>query len=48
MKVTTVVDDKESITEYLMGYYSNIHPHHYNCGFTPNESERLYWAVYKL
>ncbi len=42
-----VVDAKESVTEYLMGYYSNIRPHHYNGGLTPNESERQYWAAYK-
>jgi putative transposase len=30
-----------------MGYYSNIRPHHYNGGLTPNESERQYWAAYK-
>lgn len=42
-----VVDARESISEYLMGYYSNIHPHHYNGGLTPNESELHYWAAYK-
>ena len=38
---------QQSITEYLMGYYSDIRPHQYNGGLTPNESERLYWFAHK-
>lgn len=32
-----------SIVRYIMGYYSGIRPHWYNCGLIPNESERLFY-----
>ncbi|MBC8954611.1 transposase OrfAB, subunit B [Xenorhabdus sp. PB62.4] len=32
-----------SITNYIIGYYSQLRPHWYNNGLTPNESERLFW-----
>ncbi|WP_275267128.1 IS3 family transposase, partial [Pantoea ananatis] len=32
-----------SITNYIIGYYSQLRPHQYNGGLTPNESERLFW-----
>ncbi|WP_376765285.1 IS3 family transposase [Vibrio cholerae] len=38
---------KLAITQYILGYYSNIRPHHYNGGLSPNESERRYWLNYK-
>lgn len=34
---------KENITRYITGYYSQLRPHQYNGGLTPNEPERLYW-----
>uniref|UniRef100_UPI00188B943E integrase core domain-containing protein n=2 Tax=Vibrio anguillarum TaxID=55601 RepID=UPI00188B943E len=34
---------REYITRYITGYYSQLRPHQYNGGLTPNESERLYW-----
>ena len=34
---------KEQIVRYITGYYSQIRPHQYNGGLTPNESERLFW-----
>ncbi|AJR06774.1 transposase IS3/IS911 family protein [Photobacterium gaetbulicola Gung47] len=34
---------QRSITQYITGYYSEIRPHQYNGGLTPNESERLFW-----
>lgn len=36
-----------SISKYIHGYYSQVRPHQYNGGLTPNESERLYWLEYK-
>lgn len=42
-----IADARDSIAEYLMGYYSQTRPHHYNGGLTPNESERQYMAAYK-
>ncbi|WP_099137526.1 IS3 family transposase [Xenorhabdus budapestensis] len=32
-----------SIIQYITGYYSQLRPHWYNNGLTPNESERLFW-----
>jgi len=32
-----------AITDYIVGYYSALRPHEYNCGFPPNESENRYW-----
>lgn len=34
---------KQEIIRYLVGYYSQIRPHQYNGGLSPNELERLYW-----
>ena len=38
---------KQHITDYIVGYYSQIRPHQYNGGLTPNESENRYWLYYK-
>ncbi len=38
---------KMAITDYVVGYYSQTRPHHYNGGLSPNESERRYWLNYK-
>ncbi|EJL9435161.1 IS3 family transposase, partial [Vibrio cholerae] len=34
---------QQEIIRYIIGYYSQLRPHQYNSGLTPNESERLYW-----
>ncbi|EMM9641738.1 IS3 family transposase [Providencia rettgeri] len=34
---------RQEIIHYIIGYYSQIRPHQYNGGLTPNESERLFW-----
>ena len=41
-------DAKYAVNYYIIGYYSNVRPHSYNGGLTPNESERRYWSTYKL
>ncbi|ENB4326700.1 IS3 family transposase [Vibrio vulnificus] len=38
---------KKKIMDYILGYYSEVRPHQYNGGLTPNESERLFWQNYK-
>ncbi|MGR5066712.1 IS3 family transposase [Photobacterium sp. DNB22_13_2] len=38
---------RQEITKYIIGYYSQLRPHHYNASLTPNESERLYWESSK-
>lgn len=37
------VEGKTYITNYITGYYSEVRPHQYNGGLTPNESERRFW-----
>ncbi|EHU9198965.1 IS3 family transposase, partial [Escherichia coli] len=32
-----------AITDYIVGYYSELRPHEYNGGLPPNESENQYW-----
>jgi putative transposase len=34
---------KQSITEYIIGYYSQFRPHTHNGGLAPNEAEKQYW-----
>lgn len=38
---------KIDITKYIIVYYSQVRPHQYNGGLTPNESEKRYWFNYK-
>lgn len=38
---------KLRISDYIHGYYSQLRPHPYNGGLTPNESEKRYWDNYK-
>ncbi|RWX52799.1 IS3 family transposase, partial [Photobacterium chitinilyticum] len=35
------------IINYITGYYSQVRPHQYNGGLTPNESERRFWLTHK-
>jgi len=44
---TNLDEAKQAITNYITGYYSQIRPHQYNGGLTPNESELRYWLEYK-
>jgi putative transposase len=39
----SVAEAQQEIIRYIIGYYSQLRPHQYNGGLTPNESERLYW-----
>lgn len=34
-------EGKYEITRYIIGYYSQLRPHQYNDGLTPNEPEHL-------
>ena len=38
---------KHFINDYIVDCCSEIRPHSYNDGLTPNESEYLYWKYYK-
>ncbi len=35
---------RHAINRYITGYYSEMRPHWYNGGLTPNESERLFYG----
>lgn len=41
------IEGKASIINYITGYYSQVRPHQYNGGLTPNESERRFWLTHK-
>lgn len=38
---------KQSVTEYMIGYYSALRPHKHNDGLPPNVAERKYWNAQK-
>lgn len=38
-----IIEGQQEISRYIIGYYSQLRPHQYNGGLTPNESERLFW-----
>ena len=38
---------ENAVIKYIIGYYSEVRPHSYNGGLTPNESEKRYWLEYK-
>jgi len=38
---------KQSVTAYMIGYYSALRPHKHNGGLLPNVAERAYWKAQK-
>jgi len=38
---------KAGIIDYIIGYYSQVRPHQYNNGLSPNVAEKDYWDKYK-
>ncbi|MGM0928064.1 MAG: integrase core domain-containing protein, partial [Pseudomonadota bacterium] len=34
---------KQSVTDYMIGYYSSLRPHRHNDGLPPNVAEKNYW-----
>ncbi len=38
---------KQSITDYIVGYYSQVRPHQHNNMLPPNMTEKNYWNAYK-
>ena len=42
------IEAKHHINDYIIRYYNDVRPHHYNGGLTPNESEQRYWLDSKL
>jgi len=38
---------KQSITEYIISYYSSLRPHTHNDGLPPNAAETTYWNAQK-
>ncbi len=43
---SSFAEAEREILDYILGYYSQLRPHHYNSGLAPNESERRYWLGY--
>ena len=37
---------KHGITDYVIGYYSQLRPHTHNDGLAPNEAEKRYWNAH--
>ena len=44
---TCFASAKQSITEYMIGYYSALRPHQHNDGLPPNAAEQTYWKTQK-
>ena len=42
---TRFIEADTAITDYIVGYYSQLRPHQHNDGNSPNEAERLYWKT---
>lgn len=38
---------KQSVTDYMIGYYSALRPHKHNGGLPPNAAEKAYWKTQK-
>ena len=37
------VEAKQTVLDYIIGYYSQVRPHRHNNGLAPNEAENRYW-----
>jgi putative transposase len=35
---------KQTVLDYILGYYSQVRPHSHNDGLTPNQAERIFWV----
>ncbi|WP_421865984.1 IS3 family transposase [Motiliproteus sp.] len=44
---TSFAQAKQSITDYLIGYYSQVRPHQHSDMLPPNMTEKNYWNAYK-
>jgi putative transposase len=42
----SITEAKDNIINYIIGYYSQVRPHTFNNGLTPNASENKYWSEY--
>lgn len=43
----TFLEAKHAITDYIVGYFSQVRPHQHNKMLPPNQAEELYWKNYK-
>jgi len=43
MGYQNLTEAQRHIGNYIMGYYSQVRPHQFNGGKTPNKTERIYW-----
>ena len=44
---TCFTSAKQSVTDYMIGYYSTLRPHKKNAGLPPNVAEQIYWNAQK-
>ena len=44
---TSFQEAKQEITDYIVGYYSQLRPHTHNGGLAPNVAEKRYWDAQK-
>lgn len=40
------VEAKHAVTNYIIGYYSQVRPHQHNGGLSPNVAEQKFWFAY--
>lgn len=40
------VEAKHAVTNYIIGYYSQVRPHQHNGGLSPNAAEQKFWFAY--
>lgn len=43
----SLIDARDSIVQYIIGYYSQIRPHQHNGGISPNAAEARFWNTSK-
>jgi len=44
----SITEAKHTITDYIVGYYSQQRPHQHNEMLPPNLAEHKYWNDYKV
>ena len=44
---SSLLEAQQSISDYIIRYYSAVRPHSYNNGMAPNKAEKKYWDAYK-
>jgi len=40
------IEAKHAVTNYIIGYYSQVRTHKHNGGLSPNAAEQKFWFAY--